>query len=176
MSPELHLQFTSKMKEVIKAKQLPPEDFCRILTVLVNSCPFAPKDDDSSISLMHELLGRLRHSIYSIPKSHLAITLVNLLELQQPQIATKIAKNILLEMPGYPERIVDEFSEDQEFIELLWCLIQVEEVAQSLLPIMGRLNSIDFTKIKDMQKLVQLISISQSVFSPEELDKILDLD
>ena len=49
--------------------------------------------------------------------------MVNLLELQQPHIVTKIAKNIICEIKNYPESLVDEFAEDKQFIDLMWCLV-----------------------------------------------------
>jgi hypothetical protein len=56
-------------------------------------------------------------------------------------------------MPGYPERLATEFPKDEDFISLLWSLIQIEEAAPSLLPLLENLNDIDVSKIRDLQKL-----------------------
>jgi hypothetical protein len=53
------------------------EDVCRVFNILVKTCSYS---DD--VSMLHEVLGRLRHSIYSIQKEHIPQTMVNLLEIQ----------------------------------------------------------------------------------------------
>jgi hypothetical protein len=48
-------------------------------------------------SFLQEIVGRLRHSIYDIPKHHFCQTMADLIEFQQPHIAKKFI-NILKEI------------------------------------------------------------------------------
>ena len=75
-----------------------------------------------------------------MPKQHLPHLLVSLIELQQPKLVEKIAKQILLELPGYPERLAAEFPADEDLIAILWSLIQIEDVAPTLLPVLSSLK------------------------------------
>ena len=79
MTNELQAQFQTKVMEIIKSRQLPPEDVCRIFNILATTTPYATADTDK---VLHEVLGRLRHSLYSIPKEHLPLTMTNLIEMQ----------------------------------------------------------------------------------------------
>lgn len=38
---------------------------------------------------MGELLGRIRHSVFDIPQNYFALTLANMIEFQQPELANK---------------------------------------------------------------------------------------
>ncbi len=77
MNTELHAIFLTKVKEIIKQKTLPTEDLCRIFDILVKTTAFASADN---LTVVHEVLGRLRHSLLDIPKEIFPLTLCNLIE------------------------------------------------------------------------------------------------
>lgn len=77
MTTDLHAILISKVKEIIKQKTLPTEDLCRIFDILVKTTAFASPDN---LTVVHEVLGRLRHSMHDIPKDLFPLTLCNLME------------------------------------------------------------------------------------------------
>ncbi len=94
MNEELFKLFVAKISSVMKDKKFPTEDVSRVFNILVRLSPYQPiyktaKEAESIMKFMTELVGRIRHSIYDIPKSHFTLTLCNLLEFQQPEIAGK---------------------------------------------------------------------------------------
>lgn len=81
MSEDLHAMFITKIQAVIKDKKFPTEDLCRVFNILVRISPYQPqKALLEQNKFMAELIGRLRHSIYDIPKEFFAITLCNMIE------------------------------------------------------------------------------------------------
>ena len=77
MNPELSTIFSNKITAVIRDKKFPTEDLCRVFNILVRTSPYSDLQDHSVI---HECLGRLRHSVHDVPKEYFSQTLVNLLE------------------------------------------------------------------------------------------------
>ena len=86
MSEELYQQFAAKVASVMKDKKFPTEDVCRVLNILIRLSPFASKAAGKFVT---ELIGKLRHSVYDVPKEHFSLTMANLLEFQQPELASK---------------------------------------------------------------------------------------
>ncbi len=84
MNAELHGIFIAKVKEIIKQKTLPTEDLCKIFDIIVKTTAYASPGD---MSVVHEVLGRLRHSLHDIPKELFPLTLCNLIEFQNPSLA-----------------------------------------------------------------------------------------
>lgn len=73
MNEQLYLSFIDKISAVMKDKKFPTEDVCRAFNILVRISPYQPlsgdtKAIDASKKFMAELIGRLRHSIYDVPK------------------------------------------------------------------------------------------------------------
>ena len=64
----------------------------------------------------------MRHSLYNVPKEHFASTLANLIEFQQPNLATKMA-TILMEHPNLHETIKAQFPTPEEQINIYWSLM-----------------------------------------------------
>lgn len=77
MSEDLYRLFVQKISSVIKDKKFPTEDACRVFNILVRISSFQPPKESK---FMPELIGRLRHSIYDIPKEYFSLTLSNMLE------------------------------------------------------------------------------------------------
>lgn len=77
MTSAIQAIFVTKINEIIKQKNLPTEDLCKIFDILVKTAAFGSKD---YLSLVHEVMGRLRHSLHAIPKDHFPSTLCNLIE------------------------------------------------------------------------------------------------
>jgi hypothetical protein len=98
MNSELYKIFLRKIKQVLGSNRFPTEDLCRVFNILVHISPYSQFNDQETLT---ELIGRMRHSLYSVPKEHFACTIANLIELQQPAIAAKMA-TILLEHPSFP--------------------------------------------------------------------------
>ena len=123
MTKELYSAFMHKLQGVIRDKKLPTEDLCRVFNILVRISPYSNFDDQGTY---HEILGRLRHSLYDIPKDHFARTLANLLELQQPHLATKMSR-IILEHPLFPLDLGKEFTQPRDMVDLFWSLTQLHQ-------------------------------------------------
>ena len=100
MTREIHGVFVSKVKDIIKQKTLPTEDLCKIFDIMVKTTAFA---SPSQLSVVHEVLGRLRHSLHDIPKELFPLTLCNLIEFQNPSLAQKAITSIIMQMKDYPE-------------------------------------------------------------------------
>jgi len=103
MNDNLYSTFLSTVKPVLMDKKFPIEDICRVFNILVKISPFTTWNEENN-QITHELLGRLRSSVYDVPKEHFALTVSNLIEFQQPVIATKLT-NILYEVAGFPEDV-----------------------------------------------------------------------
>ena len=88
MTAELHEAFLKKLNAIIDAKRLPMEDLCRVLNILVRLSAYSRFDEQKTYS---KILIRLRHSLHAIPREHFASTLASLIELQQLDIAKKMA-------------------------------------------------------------------------------------
>ena len=129
MTKELYSAFMSKLQGVIRDKKLPTEDLCRVFNILVRISPYSNFDDQGTY---HEILGRLRHSLYDIPKNHYPRTLANLLELQQSLLAAKMSR-IVHEHPLFPLELGKEFTEPRDMVDLFWSLVQINQ--DSPLPI-----------------------------------------
>jgi len=123
MKQEIHSVFLNKVKEIIKQKSLPTEDLCRIFDIIVKTTAYA---SPSELSVVHEVLGRLRHSLHDIPKELFPITLCNLIEFQNPALAEKAITSIIMQMKNYPDQILSDFSSDVDRIYLYWALLQNE--------------------------------------------------
>jgi hypothetical protein len=85
MNEELYKLFIFKIQSVMKDKKFPTEDVCRVFNILVRISPYQPqyktqKEAEPVHRFMSTLIGRLRHSIYDIPKDYFTQTLANLLE------------------------------------------------------------------------------------------------
>lgn len=81
MSEDLYMAFIQKISEVIKDKKFPTEDLCRTFNILVRISPYEPtKIAKENTKFIAELLGRIRQSIYDIPKEYFALTLCNMIE------------------------------------------------------------------------------------------------
>lgn len=85
MNEELFKLFVAKISFVMKDKKFPTEDVSRVFNILVRLSPYQPiyknpKDAEPIMRFMTELIGRIRQSIYDIPKDHFSLTLCNLLE------------------------------------------------------------------------------------------------
>jgi len=81
MNEELYSAFLSRLKPVLLDKKFPTEDVCRVFNILVQISPYFSQDTASdNMLLIHEILGRLKHSIYDIPKPHFARMLSNLID------------------------------------------------------------------------------------------------
>lgn len=98
MTQDYYQVFMRKIKEVISNPRFPTDDLCRVFNILVKIAPYSKFNDQS---IMTELVGRMRHSLFNIPKGHFCQTVANMVELQQPQIAAKMA-TILMEHPDFP--------------------------------------------------------------------------
>ena len=57
MNPDLYKLFMKRILKVVGNSKFPTEDLCRVFNILVK---------------ITELLGRMRHSLYNIPKEHFA--------------------------------------------------------------------------------------------------------
>jgi hypothetical protein len=87
MNEDLYKVFTHKISHVMKDKKFPTEDVSRVFNILVRISPYQPKfktqaEAEPTMRFLAELIGRIRHSIYDIPKEHFTLTLCNLLEYQ----------------------------------------------------------------------------------------------
>ena len=69
----------------------------------------------------------MRHSLFNVPKEHFAATLANMIELQQPNLAAKLA-TILLEHPRFPEQISADFPAHEDRTLVFWSLMQIEKL------------------------------------------------
>jgi hypothetical protein len=68
MSEELYKSFIGKISHVMKDKKFPTADVCRVFNILVRLSPYQPAGNDQVLKFITELVGRLRHSIYDVPK------------------------------------------------------------------------------------------------------------
>ena len=98
MNTALYKVFMAKIGQVITNNRFPTDDLCRIFNILVRISPYSQFNDQATFN---ELIGRMRHSLFNVPKEHFATTIANMIELQQPNLAAKMA-TILLENPGFP--------------------------------------------------------------------------
>ena len=73
MTEELYSAFEDKIVGVLKDKKFPTEDVCRVFNVLVRISPYSPEKDTTGF--LAELIGRLRHSVYDVPKEQVTFTL-----------------------------------------------------------------------------------------------------
>jgi len=119
MSEEVYSSFVANIENLIKDKKFPTSDVCKVFNVMVRISPFAKEEQDQKF--LTELVGRIRHSIYDIPKEHFALTMSNLIEFQQPHIAAKFV-NILKEITRQGKNLSDEFS-NKELIQIYWSLL-----------------------------------------------------
>jgi hypothetical protein len=74
------------------------------------------------------MIGRIRHSIYDIPKDHFTLTLCNLLEYQQPEIAGKFV--FIIQEVSKQGKLLQEFTDVQDKIRLFWSLMQLEKACE----------------------------------------------
>ena len=86
MTEELYKAFANKVWPLLKEKKFPTEDVCRSFNILVRISAYHPvtKDqkEDKNLKFILDLVGRLRHSIYDIPKEYFTLTMANLIEYQ----------------------------------------------------------------------------------------------
>ena len=85
MSHDLYLSFIDNVHPFIKKSKFPTEDVCRVFSILVNISSYFEMNKDENQSQLNfrflsELVGRVRHSIYDIPKERFLQTFVNLIE------------------------------------------------------------------------------------------------
>ena len=82
----------------MKDKKFPTEDVCRVFNILVRISAYYENEDgktnERNLKFMQELIGRLRHSIYDIPKPLFTSTLSNCIESCQPLVASKFVNII----------------------------------------------------------------------------------
>ena len=115
MSPEVYHQFIDTVRPFIQNRKFPTEDVCNVFNILVRISPYYEKsglyasdslpnsgqvligDQDLNQKFLQEIVGRIRHSIYDVPKDQFTLTMSNLIEFQQPAIANKFV-NILKEI------------------------------------------------------------------------------
>ena len=120
MSEDLYAQFTEKVAAVMKDKKFPTDDVCRALNILVRLSPYSSEDP----KFVTELLGKLRHSVYDVPKEHFSLTMSNLIEYQQPELASKFV--FILQEVAKHGKLMSEFPETKDRIRLFWALLQIE--------------------------------------------------
>jgi hypothetical protein len=101
MNSEYYQVFLRKIGEVLGNNRFPTEDLCRVFNILVRICPYSQYNEQP---ILTELVSRMRHSVFNVPKEHFAMTLANMIELQQPNIAAKMA-TILMEHPSFPNSL-----------------------------------------------------------------------
>lgn len=71
MSEDLYKVFVAKIERVMKDKKFPTEDICRVFNILINLGAYMPaKESEHMMHFIAELVGRLRHSVYDIPKDY----------------------------------------------------------------------------------------------------------
>jgi hypothetical protein len=90
---------------------MPTEDICRMFNILVKTMPFS-----SGSQVFDEVFKRLRSNIHGIPKEFFCQTMYNLIEVQNPHIAEKAVKMILMQIPNFPSSLLDTFQKDKERI------------------------------------------------------------
>jgi len=126
MTSELMQLFLSRIHEVVKAKTFPPADVCRVLNILANNSAYlksTTKFDAREQQILHTILGRIKADVNAIPKEHFAQTLANLVELQQPHLAAKLA-GVLRNIPNHPEGILSEFeAKPSDQVDIFWALL-----------------------------------------------------
>jgi len=69
MNPDLYKLFMKRILKVVGNSKFPTEDLCRVFNILVKISPYSQFND---LQTFTELLGRMRHSLYNIPKEHFA--------------------------------------------------------------------------------------------------------
>lgn len=114
---------------MLTLKKFPIQDVCRVFNVLSRTCQYwdasmfigqnqgaangkkliGTGDHDYHQKFLREVVGRIRHQIYEIPKDQFALTISNLIEFQQPDIAKKFV-NILKELERQDKEILEEFA------------------------------------------------------------------
>jgi hypothetical protein len=79
----------------VKAKKLPAQDLVRILSIITKLSNYYPDPEsvpDEKLvpgfrtnheKFLFELIGRIRHSVFEIPKEYFTLTMANLVEYQQ---------------------------------------------------------------------------------------------
>jgi len=67
-----------------------------------------------------------------------------------------------MEIKGYPDQLLNEFTSDVDRIYLFWALVQIETIAKDLKNCLKFLENVDLTKLKEdqFQKYTQLVTIS----------------
>ena len=128
MNDELYKVFVQKISSVMKDKKFPTEDVSRVFNILVRISPYQPQfktqaQAEPTMRFLAELIGRIRHSIYNIPKEHFSLTLCNLLEYQQPEIAAKFV--FILQEVTKQGKLMEEFPDVKDRIRLFWSLMQL---------------------------------------------------
>ena len=157
MTQQLYSAFLDKVKEVINDKKIPTEDLCRVFNILVKISPHSNFDDQKTY---HEILGKLRHSLYDVPKDHYATMLANLIELQNPQLARKMSQ-IVMDHPLFPSGLGKEFQKKEDMIDIFWSLVQLR--MNDPLPIESYefLNelSLDNLDVEKIPRFIQLVTM-----------------
>lgn len=102
MSAESYKYFVDNMQQVLTLKKFPMQDVCRVFNVLSRTCQYwdasmfigqskatpagqkliGTGDHDYHQKFLREVVGRIRHQIYEIPKDQFALTISNLIEFQ----------------------------------------------------------------------------------------------
>lgn len=113
MTSEVYSAFMAKLSQVIEEKRLPMEDLCRVLNILVRLSAYGSFDEQRTYN---KILLRLRHSLHAIPREHFANTLASLIELQQPDLAKKLALILTGHTLFMQGRIDEDFKTDKEMI------------------------------------------------------------
>lgn len=173
MSEDLYSQFTEKVSAVIKDKKFPTEDVCRALNILVRLSPYASEDP----KFVTELLGKLRHSVYDVPKDQFSLTMSNLIEYQQPELASKFV--FILQEVAKQGKLLEEFPEGKDRIRLFWALLQIERACTDPLLVspetLSFLNDVDAGSLDARHFLLykQLLCLSRLWFAEAP---VLDYD
>jgi hypothetical protein len=94
MNTEIYQHFVETVFPLLKDSKFPTEDVCRVFSIMVRISPFHDYSDTTADSpeqkkirlrnnaLLGELIGRLRHSVFDVPKHQFAKTMANLIEFQ----------------------------------------------------------------------------------------------
>ena len=93
-------QFIDTVRPFIQNRKFPTEDVCNVFNILVRISPYYEKsglyasdslpnsgqvligDQDLNQKFLQEIVGRIRHSIYDVPKDQFTLTMSNLIEFQ----------------------------------------------------------------------------------------------
>lgn len=163
MTAELHDAFLAKLKTVIADKRMPVEDVCRVFNILVKLSPYSGFNQQETYN---KILGRLRHSLHSVPQALFASTLANLLEMQQPDLGRKMAL-IVTSQPKFAEnRMREDFPSDKEMIDLYWSLMQLSEDTKAIKVPLTALSFLNTVKVSELRpesffRFTQLVVMTQ---------------